>query len=133
MMVLTTFASGSSGNCALLRMDGVNLLLDAGISWRRICTDLRAIGVAPEALDAVLITHEHSDHIAGLGTLLKCCSAPICAPRVVARSIERTVAGAAARLRCFAPGTPEEIGALRVSCFASRGAGSSPLPRTPAA
>ena len=116
-MWLTTFASGSSGNCALLTLDGVHILLDAGISWRRICTELAQSGVRPEDLAAVLITHEHSDHIAGLGTLVKHCAAPICAPRIVARRLERTVAGAAARLRIFAPGMPETLETLRVQCF----------------
>jgi len=117
MMRLTTFASGSDGNCALLSMDGMNLLIDAGISCRRIRTELRASGVEPEAISAILITHEHSDHIAGLATLLKYCGAPICAPRTVASAIARTAAGAAARLRIFTPGTPETVGALTVRCF----------------
>ena len=116
-MRLTTFASGSGGNCALLSMDGAQLLLDAGISWRRISAELECSGVKPEALTAVLTTHEHSDHIAGLATLIKHCAAPICAPRTVARSLERTLAGAAARLHIFTPGVPEAFGALRVSCF----------------
>ena len=116
-MRLITFASGSGGNCALLTLDGVHLLLDAGISWRRICAELERSGIRPEELAAVLITHEHSDHIAGLGTLVRHCSAPICAPRIVARHLERTVAGAAARLRVCEPGTPETVGMLRVYCF----------------
>ena len=116
-MRLVTFASGSGGNCALLTLDGVHLLLDAGISWRRICAELERSGVRPEELSAVLITHEHSDHIAGLGTLVRHCAAPICAPRIVARHLERTVAGAAVRLRIISPGETEKIGPLRVQCF----------------
>jgi phosphoribosyl 1,2-cyclic phosphodiesterase len=116
-MRITTFASGSSGNCALLTLDGVHILLDAGISYRRICAELERSGVRPEDIAAVLITHEHSDHIAGLGTLVRHCAAPICAPCTVARHLERTVAGAAVRLRIFAPGTPEMLETLRVQCF----------------
>lgn len=116
-MRLTTFASGSSGNCALLTLDGVHILLDAGISFRRICAHLDESGLRPEALSAVLITHEHIDHITGLGTLVKHCAVPICAPRIVARHLERTVAGVAARLRICTPGTPETLGPLRVTCF----------------
>ena len=116
-MRLITFASGSSGNCALLTLDGVHILLDAGISWRRICAELARSGVAPEDVAAVLITHEHSDHIAGLGTLVRHCAAPICAPRIVARNLTRTVAGAAVRLRIFTPGVQETIETLRVQCF----------------
>lgn len=117
MMRLTTFASGSSGNCALLTMDGVHLLLDAGISCRRICEHLRLSGVRPEDLSAVLITHEHSDHIAGLATLTKRCAAPVCAPRAVAGYLDRTIAGVAPRLRVCVPGEDIPFGPLRVRCF----------------
>ena len=117
MMRLTTFASGSSGNCALLTMDGVHILIDAGISCRRICENLALSGVKPESLAAVLITHEHTDHIAGLATLLKHCAAPICAPRTLAGELNRTVAGVAARLRIVAPGEPAALGGVTVECF----------------
>ena len=112
MMRLTTFASGSSGNCALLSMDGVHILLDAGISCRRICEHLRLTGINCEDLAAILITHEHSDHIAGLATLAKRCAAPICAPRTLAGELNRTVAGVAARLRVVPPGETARFGAL---------------------
>ena len=117
MMRLTTFASGSSGNCALLTMDGVHILLDAGISCRRICENLSLSGVQPGGLAAVLITHEHSDHIAGLATLLKRCAAPVCAPRAVAGYLNRTVAGVAVRLRVVTPGEDFDVGGLAVRCF----------------
>ena len=117
MMRLTTFASGSSGNCALLSMDGVHLLLDAGISYRRICEHLALSGVQSGQLSAVLITHEHSDHIAGLATLIRHCTAPICAPRTVAGSLNRSIAGVESHLRVVSPGNPERFGALTVSCF----------------
>ena len=117
MMRLTTFASGSSGNCALLTMDGVHILLDAGISCRRICEQLALSGLRPEDLAAVLITHEHSDHIAGLATLTKRCAAPVCAPRAVAGYLDRTLAGVAARLQVCTPGEAFDVGGLRVRCF----------------
>lgn len=119
MMRLTTFASGSTGNCALLTMDGVHILLDAGISCRRICEHLSLSGVRSEDLAAILITHEHSDHIAGLATLLKRCAAPVCAPRAVAGSLDRTVAGVAARLRVVNPGEPFSLGGLSLRCFST--------------
>ena len=70
-MQLITLASGSSGNCILLRQGDAAVLVDAGISCRRITTALRALDVDPAALLGVLITHEHTDHIAGLATLTK--------------------------------------------------------------
>ncbi|MFQ9917733.1 MAG: MBL fold metallo-hydrolase [Flavonifractor plautii] len=51
--------------------------VDAGISRRRICTGLKALGVEPTELAGVLITHEHSDHISGLTTLTKQLRPPV--------------------------------------------------------
>ena len=65
-MRLTTFASGSGGNCALGEGRGANVLLDAGISLRRIRTALAARGLGMEDVAGVFITHEHVDHASGL-------------------------------------------------------------------
>ena len=79
MTTVHTLASGSSGNAAVLSCGDTHLLLDAGISCRRITTALNALGLSPEALSAILITHTHSDHISGLRTLLKKTDCPILA------------------------------------------------------
>ena len=70
-MELRIFASGSSGNAALLSTGKGRLLLDAGISMRRVVSGLRAEGAEPSVLAGILITHAHSDHIAGLNMLEK--------------------------------------------------------------
>ena len=116
-MRFTTFASGSSGNCALLSMDGVHLLLDAGISYRRIRENLSLSGLTPGDLSAVLITHEHADHIGGLTTMIKHCSVPVCAPRTVANRLRCTVAGVEQCLREIPVGEPFELGGLRLLAF----------------
>lgn len=66
-----SFSSGSSGNCYLVRANGTALLVDAGISMRKIWNGLQATKTEPEHLAGVLITHEHSDHVKSLGSLLK--------------------------------------------------------------
>jgi len=63
---LTILGSGSSGNCAYVETAEARILVDAGFSPRQIRQRLAGIGRAPENLTAILITHEHSDHIAGL-------------------------------------------------------------------
>lgn len=63
--------SGSSGNCAFLQTPDSKILIDAGFSGKRIGEMLEEIGESPENLDAVFITHEHSDHVAGLRGLAK--------------------------------------------------------------
>ena len=63
---LTILGSGSSGNCAYIETAEARILVDAGFSPRQIRLRLAGIGRAPENLSAILITHEHADHIAGI-------------------------------------------------------------------
>ena len=70
-MRICIFASGSGGNCLLLSDGSTHVLVDAGISMRRIEASLREAGIAMSDITGVLITHEHSDHISGLKMLLK--------------------------------------------------------------
>ena len=116
-MRLTTFASGSGGNCALLSMDGVHLLLDAGISCRRIRQQLRASGLEPENLSGVLITHSHRDHISGLAVLLRACPLPVLASEGVARELRYCVAGVEPFLRELPLDAPCEQFGLTLRCF----------------
>lgn len=65
-MQLHILASGSTGNAIFIELGGAKFLVDAGISARRVEKGLRGVGVDPSELDAILITHEHSDHVSGL-------------------------------------------------------------------
>lgn len=71
MITLHTLASGSEGNSLLVSAGGTHILVDAGISARRITTALLSLGLTPGDIAGVLVTHEHSDHTAGLATLTK--------------------------------------------------------------
>lgn len=64
-------ASGSSGNAALLATENTRILLDAGLSMRELGRRLAIVGESLENLDAILITHEHSDHVSGLPVLAR--------------------------------------------------------------
>ncbi len=70
-MRMCAIASGSSGNCVYVGHGDVHLLVDAGISGKRIEQGLASVGVSPEELRGILITHEHSDHIQGIGVLAR--------------------------------------------------------------
>lgn len=70
-MQIHIIASGSTGNAALMLFGNRKILIDAGISARRIEQGLAAVGTHPADLDAILITHEHSDHVKGIQVLTK--------------------------------------------------------------
>lgn len=70
-MRLCSIASGSSGNCIYVGHASTHLLIDAGISGKRIEQGLLDMGVAPESISGLLVTHEHSDHIQGIGVLAR--------------------------------------------------------------
>lgn len=68
-MNLCSFASGSSGNCIYVGSENTSVLVDVGISGKRIEEGLRSIDRTTKECDGILITHEHSDHIKGLGVI----------------------------------------------------------------
>lgn len=76
-MKLCSIASGSSGNCTFIGSKSTKLLVDAGISGKKIENGLNSIEVSPQDIQGVLITHEHSDHIQGLGVLARRYHTPI--------------------------------------------------------
>jgi len=76
-MRLATIASGSSGNCIYMGCARGNILIDAGISLKRIECGLEKLGLSPGDLDGILITHEHIDHVGGLGVLLRKYHVPV--------------------------------------------------------
>ncbi len=77
MMRLCSIASGSSGNCIYVGDDTTHLLVDTGISKKRIEEGLHSLGVKGEELSGILITHEHIDHIQGLGVFSRKYEIPI--------------------------------------------------------
>lgn len=76
-LVVTSLASGSSGNALLLRTERSAILVDSGISLRAIERHLRYVGVAPAALCAILLTHEHGDHALSAGALARRYHVPV--------------------------------------------------------
>ena len=92
MTTVHTLASGSSGNALLLSWAGGHVLVDAGISCRRIRQGLQSLGLDLRDLDAVCLTHGHSDHVSGLQTLLKHTDCPIYATAPAGRDLLRRMA-----------------------------------------
>ena len=69
--------SGSSGNSLFVETQNTKLLIDAGVSSKKIETALNDINIDPSTLDGILVTHEHIDHVQGLGTLSKKFDLPV--------------------------------------------------------
>ncbi len=76
-MRMVSIASGSSGNCIYIGSDDTHILVDAGISNKRIMAGLNDLGLAGTDMAGILITHEHSDHIRGLGVISRKYHLPI--------------------------------------------------------
>ena len=76
-MRLCSIASGSSGNCIYAGTDNTHVMFDAGISGKRIEQGLNTLGLKTSELQGVLVTHEHMDHISGLGVVARKCGLPI--------------------------------------------------------
>lgn len=83
--------SGSSGNAVYVRAGDTRLLIDAGLSGRTISEGLASIGVLPETLSGILVTHEHSDHIKGVGILSRKYHVPIYANDRTWQAMERSL------------------------------------------
>ena len=126
-MELRTLASGSSGNCILLSQGKNHILVDAGISCRRIVCALRGLGIEPESLLGVCITHEHSDHIAGLSTLTKHFSLPVYTSPGTARQLCYRMAGLEDLIRAMAPGAGMEAGPFSLDCFPTSHDAAEPM------
>ena len=118
-MTLHTLSSGSQGNCLLLSDGDTHILVDAGISTRRIKAGLAQLELSMDELDGILITHEHTDHISGLATLIKHHSIPLYTSPGTARQLAYRLAGVEPLLRPRDPGTEFCIGSCRVTAFAT--------------
>ena len=116
-MRIHVFASGSSGNCLLLEDRETLLLIDAGISRRRVAAALKALDYELEQICGVLITHEHSDHISGLLNLAKGRDLPVYAPHTVAARLLGSLPLLQDNLCVIPVGEPFRIGQVEVTAF----------------
>ncbi|WP_083238891.1 MBL fold metallo-hydrolase [Caloranaerobacter ferrireducens] len=86
-----SLASGSSGNCQYIETDRIKLLIDAGLSGRKIENSLKSIGISPEDINGILVTHEHKDHIKGVGILSRRYNLPIYANESTWKAMENDI------------------------------------------
>lgn len=88
-MRFISFSSGSCGNCSLLLGPHSGLLIDAGVGIRRVKKELDALGLGTEVISAVLVTHDHGDHIRSLGSFCKRLTPPVWTTPVLHDALRR--------------------------------------------
>lgn len=114
---LTVLGSGSSGNCSLVATNRCRILVDAGLSARQITRRLSVIGVAPEELDGILLTHEHADHVAGLEIFSRRFGVPIYSNPLTAETLRRGFLAEFNRWNLFQTGTRFVIKDVEIQSF----------------
>jgi phosphoribosyl 1,2-cyclic phosphodiesterase len=120
---ISVLASGSRGNTAIIESSKARILVDAGISCRETFKRLKSLGVDPHAISAILITHEHSDHVYGLATLARKLRMPVFMTgpthQVWARSLRDELGETpeVAKLEIFSAGRPFQIADITVTPF----------------
>ena len=92
-MRVMSIASGSSGNCIYVGDDNTHILIDTGISKKRVEEGLKLLDLSIKDIDGILVTHEHSDHISGLGVVERAGATPVYATWGTLQGIKNTNLG----------------------------------------
>ena len=100
MLKISPLFSGSRGNCTLIQSNKVNILLDLGYNYRSIVAELIRRSLAPSDVDAIIITHEHSDHVKALNSWAAHTSTPIYAPHLIADYVAQTQGCVVNKITC---------------------------------
>ncbi|MCX6878288.1 MAG: MBL fold metallo-hydrolase [Verrucomicrobia bacterium] len=115
-MRFVILGSGSSGNAALVECGGLRLMIDAGLSAKQLKLRLAQVGIEPDSLDGILLTHEHGDHVRGLKVFLKQFPLPVFATAATSRVVrEAGITGG--KWKLFEAGQAFAIGAATIDSF----------------
>lgn len=114
---LCVLASGSSGNCTLVKNGGSSILIDAGLSAKELVRRLRLAGVEPESVHGICVSHEHSDHTAGLLQLARNHGIAVFANRGTSEALVRQPAFRELSCRIFTTGQPFAIDTFTIEPF----------------
>ena len=107
-------ASGSSGNSVYVASNTTRILIDAGLSAKQVAVRLEQIGIVPESINGICVSHEHGDHIAGIRVLQKRHGIPVYANAGTLNGLPRSGEIAA---KLFQTGSPFEIGDIGIEPF----------------
>lgn len=117
-MEFCALGSGSAGNCSYLRSGGTAVLIDFGLSKLQAFARMAAVGIDPSGIQAVLVTHNHTDHFKGLERFSKCFpSIPILANENTASCIDRDCPDAKFNWEIFETASAFPVGGFQVEAF----------------
>lgn len=116
-MKVCVLGSSSAANATYISDGSTSLLIDAGFTCKKIRDRLKRIDVELESIDAICVTHEHSDHVAGLPVLSRTISAGIYANSGTADALAHNSRYAGVNWTVFATGSPFQIGTLSIEPF----------------
>ena len=116
MLTFSLLGSGSSGNATYVASAGTRVLIDSGLSFKRLALRMAEIGAAPERLDAVLVTHEHGDHVKGLGILARKTGVTVYCTAATHEHLSPSI-GELPEVRHFESGDTFSIGDLKINSF----------------
>ncbi len=130
MLQFSLLGSGSSGNAILLRSRGAKILIDNGLSFKQLSQRLEAVGESLDGLSAVLVTHEHGDHVGGLGVLTRKLDIPIYMTRGTHDSLPANL-GLRGEIHFFEAGDDLRLGDMEVQSFSVSHDAADPVGFTP--
>lgn len=120
MIKFCSLVSSSKGNAVLVSNGKANILIDCGISKRRTAEALTRAGVSPHEIDAILVTHEHSDHISGVGVMSRGFDIPVYANEETWAAMERSLGRVDEKnMKRFQMGEQFEINGVGILPFAT--------------
>jgi phosphoribosyl 1,2-cyclic phosphodiesterase len=116
-MRFAVLGSGSAGNATLVECGGARLLIDAGFSCRELERRMHSLGVEPDTLGGVVLTHEHDDHVRGADRLARRWGVPVWATEGTLAECRGLSAEVYAAAGTLVSGTPAEVGGFLVEPF----------------
>lgn len=116
MISFSLLGSGSSGNALLVQAGDARILIDSGLSFKQSEIRAAALGLGLRDLDAVFVTHEHGDHVRGLGTLARKTGAPVYLTRGTCEGLPKSV-GRLPNVHCFEAGACIGVKGAQVTSF----------------
>lgn len=118
-MKLESLKSGSKGNACLVYTDKTKILVDCGVSGKAVGAEMEKIGLSPDAINAIVVTHEHNDHIRGIGVMMRRYNIPVYANSATWAEIMRSDLGRMNddNIKIFEGTEPFAVGDINVCPF----------------